>query len=327
MARRLPKHICVLDLETERADFANPEKSKLAFVGVMPYTLKNRRYYPSEHRCFLPHQMKELEDFLRRFPGILVGHNLYDFDFRVLRPLISLRGLIEKAVDTLYILREKNKKRVAGLSLNDVSLINFGTRKLLDGRAIPDLWRRGRFRKVINYNKQDCLLTKTLWFAMVRQRPIGVNYRSFTQWSLFRCRSCRKTHIGELLMEGKLFVKRSHYRPKLNFPRIMLQRRDVPHLTGQSPLFTFAAWTRRIQSNGSVFGKRRKAAERSVRCKDCGDWLAEMRNLPSEKLIKCNFVGELRGKLTFKRWETIQKGLWGARLWLSLWCLVLLPLP
>jgi hypothetical protein len=96
----------------------------------------------------------------------------------------------------------------------------------------------------------------------------------------------------------------------------MFQRSDVPYLTGQSPLFTFAAWIRRIQSSGSVFRKRRKTPEGFIRCVDCSDCLDVIESLPSEKLIKCNFIGELHGKLTFRRLETIQKGLWEACSWL-----------
>jgi hypothetical protein len=128
MAIGLPKRICILDIETEETKFKSPEKSKLAFVGIKVFTLHNGRYYPHKHeyylpkqislcfntenanvsvhkhKCYPPNQISVLERFLKEFSGIIIGHNILQFDYRVLRSLISLEGVVEKTVDTLAFL-------------------------------------------------------------------------------------------------------------------------------------------------------------------------------------------------------------------------------
>lgn len=103
----LPKKVCVLDLETSKLIRGEPEKTPLAFVGTMVYELRDERYRHGPHRYFLLDELGEIEELLRGFEGMVLGHNILNFDYEVLKAHISLEGVREKTVDTLGFLYEK----------------------------------------------------------------------------------------------------------------------------------------------------------------------------------------------------------------------------
>jgi hypothetical protein len=227
MAIKLPERICLLDLETEETKFKIPEKSKLAFVGIKIYTLHNRRYYPCKHKYYLTSQIAELEKFLKEFSGYIIGHNILQFDYRVLRPLLSLEGIIEKTVDTLAFLHGKNGKKFGGLSLDNLSRVNLGKGKTLDGKSISELWRKGKRKEVVQYNENDCMLTKELWWLLVNKRSIRIEY-----YDKYEQRRIDKSFI--------------------------VWTDDISHLTGNRPLFTFKTWKQKIERDGYILEKEER---------------------------------------------------------------------
>lgn len=174
----LPKKICSFDIETAKTAFGQPENSVLAVAGAMEFILRNGRYYAGKYQYFLSDQMDELQKYLATFPGIIIGHNILSFDYRVLRAHFSLKGIIEKSVDTLALLFKKNDSQFTGLNLDELSMRHFGGRKTLHGRQMPILWEKGKHQKVIKYNKNDCMLTRKLWWHMVKYQSIVVDYHS-----------------------------------------------------------------------------------------------------------------------------------------------------
>ena len=102
-----PGKVCILDLETSKLVKGEPEATPLAFVGTMVYELHDGRYRPGPHRCFLTDELGRLEELLRDFEGMVLGHNILNFDYEVLKPHISLEGVPEKTVDTLGFLYDK----------------------------------------------------------------------------------------------------------------------------------------------------------------------------------------------------------------------------
>lgn len=247
----LPKNICVLDIETEVTNFKNPETSKLAFVGTRVYTLRNKSYSPGRHTCYLPGQITKLEKFLRTFEGIIIGHNIFQFDYRVLCPLISLVGIIEKTVDTLALLYRKNRKHVNGLSLDNLCRLNLGMGKTIHGEFISKLWTKGNKKRLIGYNKNDCVLTKELWWQLVSNR--------FIQTRFFD-------------KSASLHVEK----------RIYFSDRDMEALIGKKPLFSFHSWKRKIEQDGFILQKYKPKVHKSVpefdmsghipfdKCPNCG---------------------------------------------------------
>lgn len=218
----LPHRLCVLDVETVETVFARPERSKLALAGVKLYELQDGSYDGLYYRYYLADEVRELEKLLRGLHGPVLGHNILPFDYRVLRPLLSLEGIVGKTVDLLAFLREKNGGRFAGLSLKSLSEVNLQAGKSLDGAAIPELWRRGKRDVVIEYNENDCSLTKELWWRLVSTGSLRVSYYN--------------KELGQEVEK-----------------ELTASQEDFPCLFGEKPLLTFKEWEEKIDRNGYVF--------------------------------------------------------------------------
>lgn len=225
MTTQLPAKVCSLDIETERTSFKTPEKSKLLFVGILTYTFKRNRYFPGKYRYFLPDQMKELETFLRDFSGIIIGHNLLHFDYRVLRSFFSFNGIPEKTVDTLLFLHRKSLGQFSGLSLKALAKENLTRlRKMNLSSNISRTWHSRYRQKAIEYNKMDCRLTMAVWSKMVHERQIQVPYLQIS---------------AGLVFGGP----------------ITITTKDLQYLLGKSPIFSFKSWESGIDENGARLKK------------------------------------------------------------------------
>jgi predicted nucleic-acid-binding Zn-ribbon protein len=248
-----PNKICILDIETERTVFKAPEKSKLAFVGIKEYTLHHERYFPCKHRWYLPEHSSKLELFLKNYSGIIIGHNILQFDYRVLRPLISLDGIVDKTVDTLVFLYKKNGKKFKGLSLNNICSVNFGKCKTIKGKFISELWRKGKKKEVIKYNENDCILTKTLWCHLVNGRSLKVptlrpKYPNNSSYEKF----CLKSKFFQAL-DGKPVYNYSEAKKTLN-----VSSHDFKYLIAKKSLFTFKDWENKIDRDGYILEKQER---------------------------------------------------------------------
>ncbi len=230
----LPGKVCVLDLETSKLVKGEPEATPLAFVGTMVYELHDGRYRPGPHRCFLPDELGRLEELLRDFGGVVLGHNVLNFDYEVLKTHISLEGVPEKTVDTLGFLYEKRSTEplefggtdgsLQGLSLDNLAQRNLGRGKTISGKSIPKMWREGRREEVIAYNEEDLILTFSLWLYMVEGRTVVLGERE------------------DFNPYGGGTVGDRVYEPW----RIEIFPEDLPRLTGRAPLYN----TREVMITG-----------------------------------------------------------------------------
>lgn len=230
----LPKQVCVLDLETEKLVAGDLGKMPLAFVGTMTYELRDGRYCPSPHQLFLPDELEGLESLLRDLEGLMLGHNILNFDYEVLKPRMSFQGMAEKTVDTLGFLYEKriteplwspmSSDSLEGLSLDNLAQKNLGRGKVISGRSIPKMWREGRKEEVIAYNKEDLILTFSLWHYMVEGQMVVIREQD-------------EADHYQRATEGDRV-----YEPW----RVEIFPEDVPRLTGQAPLYN----TREVRITG-----------------------------------------------------------------------------
>jgi hypothetical protein len=227
---RLPQRVCVLDLETSKLIKGELSTMPLAFVGTLIYELRGGTYHPGPHLCFLPDELDGLEKLLQGFEGVVLGHNILGFDYEVLEPRISLRGVAQRTVDTLGFLYEKRSTEpmftggtsgsLAGLSLDNLAQMNFGRGKAISGRSIPKMWREGRRDEVIAYNKEDLVLTFALWWHMVRGRTVMVEKEPDEP----------QRYIPPYMHDAE---EEHVYEPW----RIEIFDEDLPRLTGQRPLY------------------------------------------------------------------------------------------
>ncbi len=234
MQNELPEKICVLDLETSKLIRGELGKLPLAFVGVMIYELHESSYNRGLHRCFLPDELDKLEQLLEDFSGMVLSHNILNFDYEVLKHHISLERVVKNTVDTLAFLYEKRstepmfsggtESSLNGLSLDNLAQRNLGRGKGMSGRSVPKLWREGHREEVIAYNKEDLILTFSLWQWMVEGRTVVLGeYDEFNPYG-------RATEGDRMYEPWRIEI----------FPE------DLPRLTGQSPLYN----TREVMITG-----------------------------------------------------------------------------
>jgi hypothetical protein len=214
-----PERVCSLDLETEETDFKDKAKSKVAIAGIKLYRFhpEENCYIPGKYKCFRKEQLSELGAFLSSFDGIILGHNIFAFDFLVLRSHFSLQGIIEKSVDTLAFLCRKNDNVVTGLSLDYLSMVNFGTGKTIQGKKVSEMWRQGKHKEVIRYNENDCDLAQDLWWQLVSEKQV---YTEGTE----------DGPAGE----------------------IEVTKKDLPELLGEQPRFTYEKWEEKAASGEAM---------------------------------------------------------------------------
>lgn len=217
---KLPQIVCSFDIETKNLDSKQKAKSQIAIAGAKIYTLKGSRYYPNKHIIFTElshshlrkaykiHPLKDLEAFLRSFPGIIIGHNLFRFDYRVLfENKISLSGVIEKSVDPFFILYRKKNNNYQGLSLDQLAKLNLigENGKTFLGSKIPELWRKGFFTEIFEYNENDCRLAFGLWITMVNNQ--GIQLKNYADYMKYERKFLRTPLYGY----GYLFFSRREY--------------------------------------------------------------------------------------------------------------------
>lgn len=279
---KLPKAICSLDIETG----ANRE---LLLAGIVPYTLHRGSYWPGRYRWFTPSTVNQLEQFLKTFPGLILGHNILHFDYQVLDEFISLDRIIEKTVDTLYFLHRKHGLRTAGLGLDALSRINLKRGKVdLNVKNLSKLWHHGHRKKVLEYNKTDCLLTKALWWHLIKQKSIEVHFKD-------------------------------SYESFLNQESYSITDEDRATLVCQRPMFSFRTWKEQLEHKGYIlrtkniirdvvywfYCRRCKSTylfesrvltgyrtKEEVHCQKCKGLLGEMRQDRG-----CVLLGSLQGNL------------------------------
>lgn len=213
----LPTRVCVLDVETRKTSFKRPESSDIAIVGVMIFQLSGDGYISKGYRSYSSENLQALSRFVKDFDGIIIGHNIFEFDYRVLRQRIDLQGVIEKTVDTLAFLWLKKGRQSGGLSLRNLSDLNLRGSKGDLSHRVGTIWDNGQRNVVIRYNRNDCRLTMNLWLHLLLKRHIHLTH---------------ETHRS-----GPLRI----------------DTHDLPVLLGRSRLFTYKKWVTKIERSGYVW--------------------------------------------------------------------------
>src|SRR5262249_30553711 len=103
---QVPKVVCVLDLETSGKDALKPDRADLAVVGLKVYTwdAQKKNYLPGPYEHYAPTDFTALQKRLDGLPGPIVGHNIFNFDYLVLRRHLNLEHIVGKSADTLHFL-------------------------------------------------------------------------------------------------------------------------------------------------------------------------------------------------------------------------------
>lgn len=220
----LPRRVLSFDIETSVTKLRKPEESVLAVAGCVTYTRYGQTAYRAgAFRYFTNDRIAELRALLEGFDGLIVGHNVFDFDFRVLRTQIDLSQIVGKTLDLMFFLRSLDSQRRSRLDLARLARFNLKRRKLLGDEDISLLWRNGEYDKVLRRNRRDCELVAELWMKLVRKGQLRTKLR----------------FAGERKSDDAIF--------QMSPDRFAV-------LAGCEPLMTWNEWATRLEKWGSARG-------------------------------------------------------------------------
>lgn len=144
------------DLETERLAEEVGGWSNIEQLGIAVAVTMHSR--DDSFHVYRAHESEALLADLRA-ADCVVGFNSRGFDFRVLQPYVAFNMKELNNIDLMLDI-----KKVAGfrVGLNNACAATFNESKSGDGAASVQWWREGRQDEVIEYCKQDVLLTRRL---------------------------------------------------------------------------------------------------------------------------------------------------------------------
>ncbi len=144
------------DLETERLADEVGGWSNIEQMGIAVAVTMHSR--DDSFHVYRADQSEELLADLRA-ADCVVGFNSRGFDFRVLQPYVAFNLKDLNDVDLLLDIKKAAGFRVG---LNNACAATLGESKSGDGAVSVQWWRDGKHDEVIEYCKQDVLLTRRL---------------------------------------------------------------------------------------------------------------------------------------------------------------------
>jgi DEAD/DEAH box helicase domain-containing protein len=154
---KAPCRFGVLDLETRRSaqevgGWGNAARMGISCVVV--YDSKTDRFEE-----YLGDAIPRLVEHLKTF-DLVVGFNISRFDYAVLR---GNNAFNFHSLPTLDMLTEVHKRLGYRLSLDHLGENTLGVRKSADGLMALAWWKEGKIREIVDYCRQDVLVTRDLY--------------------------------------------------------------------------------------------------------------------------------------------------------------------
>jgi hypothetical protein len=218
--KQLPTEVCVLDIEVWRplhwqcyirngVDIGW-HHSEIAFVGIKIFKLEQGDYRPQKCKRFRRRKLSELAQFLSSFSGLIIGYNIFSWDFRMLDRAsvwhhFPFAKIVPKTFDIAIYLNDR-------LGLDELGKINFGEGKREEGRPVKNWQYLKKRKEVYKYNETDCDLTFGLWRHMVFMQEMSV-----------RTKGAFEEYISLIIPDT-----------------------DMPVLLGQKRQMSFKSWTKLI---------------------------------------------------------------------------------
>ena len=161
----------VLDLETQKLfeEVGGRGKNhllKISVVGIYDYST-------DRYQIFREHEIPKLSSILQTADQI-IGYNIKDFDFEVLRPYLNFN------VDDLPycdLLVEINKVLGHRIKLDDVAHATLGSGKTGAGKEAVIYFRQGRWDLLEKYCLDDVKITKQIYDYVIKNKKLL--YRDF----------------------------------------------------------------------------------------------------------------------------------------------------
>ena len=147
----------------------DPSKLKLAVAGTLS---------DNQDSFFHENEVKGLVKILDR-ADLIVGHNLFRFDYRVIQPYTDI-DVIEmfksKTFDMLFELQKLTQRMI---SLDDLCKRNLGMSKNEDTLKIPKMWRNGKHQEVKEYLHNDLKMTEALYHYGKNNKKLKYEHKEY----------------------------------------------------------------------------------------------------------------------------------------------------
>ena len=151
------------------------KKLRLAVAGLMDHE-GNVKFFTEENIGELFNALESVD--------LIVGHNLFGFDYIVLSSYHSSVDVVEKFQEKTFDTM-KELKKVTGkcnwIGLNDLGQLNLGITKSEDTLKIPKMWRDGKQDKVKEYLRRDLEITKGIYDYAKTQGELKYTHKEYRE--------------------------------------------------------------------------------------------------------------------------------------------------
>lgn len=155
--RTAQSNYCVIDIETQRSaqEVGGWHRADRMGISCIVMYDSNKDTYLD----FSENQVQELIDTMKQF-DLIIGFNIVKFDYLVLR---SYTEFDFRKLKTLDILNDIYTQLGYRLSLDHLASVTLGKQKTADGLQALRWWKEGRIQEIIDYCKQDVMITRDLF--------------------------------------------------------------------------------------------------------------------------------------------------------------------
>lgn len=156
----------VFDVETQKSfdEVGGRDKNHLLGISVVGvYSYPQDKYF-----AFVESEMPKLEEMFHEADQV-IGFNIKNFDFQVLKPYFSLDL---DTIPYLDILIEVDKLIGHRVKLDNLAQMTLGVGKSGDGLQALSLYKAGRIDELKKYCLQDVKITKELYDYVLKYNKL-----------------------------------------------------------------------------------------------------------------------------------------------------------
>lgn len=163
-AGKPPNKFLSLDIETSGGTLSNLETMELVVAGVVEFAYQSD--FSVEYQTYETWGKSETEGLGKRltaFDGLIIGMNLFGFDYKILRKYIDVEALRHKTLDFQLFLRSVGGENI---SLNNLSKSSLG-KSQIPVKYYSSTLADQRHKTLTKRNRVDCELTAQLYVFYV----------------------------------------------------------------------------------------------------------------------------------------------------------------
>ena len=157
MAHMQDRQYMVLDVETRRSARDVGGWHRAGDMGVSVAVV-----YDAGVDAFLPFEQDALPEMFRLLAqaDLVVGFNIFGFDYAVLQPFADIRLQALPTLDLFVLVHRQLGRRVA---LDNLAQATLNAGKSADGMAALRWWKEGKLDQIAEYCRMDVDITRRLY--------------------------------------------------------------------------------------------------------------------------------------------------------------------